>query len=46
MECMLILYDDAITALEPLKTDDVVLKGWVEGGETTIGEYVSSLEEQ
>ena len=46
MECMIILYDDAVAALEPLRADDTVLKGWVEGGEITIGAYVQSLEEQ
>ena len=46
MECMIILYDDAVASLEPLKTDDTPLKGWLASGDTTIGNYVSSLDEQ
>ena len=30
------------TVLEPLLTDDWVLLGWDENGETTIGEYVKA----
>ena len=43
MECVVRIYDDAPTILEPLQTDDTVLKGWSIDGEITIGEYVKSL---
>ncbi len=46
MECILKLYDDSTVLLEPLLTDDQVLLGWDEHGETTIGEYVKAATEK
>jgi hypothetical protein len=46
MECMVQIYDDAAAILEPLQTDDTVLKGWSIDGDITIGEYVKSLSDE
>ena len=43
MECVVRLYADASTLLEPLASDPQVLKGWTEDGEVTVGDYVKSL---